>query len=321
MAQYILKRVGLLIAVVFSVTVLCFLAVNIQGDPLVTLGGPACDGIFDGGGDPDFIDECRRLQEDFNLDDPMPVRYGKWVGGMVTGDFGRSLPTRTEVTTIFRQKFPKTIVLAVYAQVIALVVAIPWAVNAARRANKGFDKASTIGSFALIALPSFALGPVLKFLFAARFEIFPSSFEDGGIFTVLRSMFLPSLTLGLALAAGYQRLLRTDLGATLQEDFILMAKAKGMSTRRIMWGHALRSSLFSIVTVFAINTGALIGGALVVERIFAIPGMGFELAEAAIREDFTVVLGGVVVISVGFVMLNILADILYAVIDPRVRND
>jgi len=317
MSSFILKRLGLLVAVVFSVTLLTFLAVNLQGDPLVTLSGPVCETPID----PDFVDECIRLGEDFNLEDPLPIRYAKWVGGMATGNFGRSLVDRVPVSTIMRQRFPETLLLMAMAQFMALGIAIPWAVKAAQSNNGRFDKTSTTMSFAFIAVPAFALGPILIYLFVLTWEIFPASYDDANIGSRLFSLFLPALTLAFGLAAGYQRLLRTDLGATLQEDFILMAKAKGMSTRRIMWGHALRSSLFSIVTVFAINTGALVGGALVVETIFGITGMGGALAEAAIREDFTLVLAGVVVISTGFVVLNILADTLYAIIDPRVRND
>ena len=306
----------MLALVVLAVTLLCFAAVNYSNPdgPLATLAGPFMS-------DPDAADEVERLKEDFNLDDPFPVRYAKWLGGMATGNFGRSLATRTPVSTIMAQKFPKTLLLMFLAQLAALVIAIPWAIFAARKPHGFLDKLSTFGSFGVIAIPAFALGPVLLYLFALRFKILPATFQDDNLFVRLKSLILPVTTLALGLAAGYQRLLRTDLGATLQEDFILMAKAKGIPPMNILWRHALRPSLFSILTVFAINTGALVGGALVVETIFGIPGMGLELAEATIRDDYTVVLAGVVVISTGFVIMNLLADLLYSVIDPRVQDD
>jgi len=181
--------------------------------------------------------------------------------------------------------------------------------------------ASTVSSFFLISLPNFALAVLLYYIFALKLDVFPLRYDaSDGFFTRMWQLTLPALTLALPGAAVYQRLLRTDLITTLQEDFILMARAKGVSRRRVLFRHALRPSMFSVVTVFGINAGALVGGALVVESYFGIPGLGRAIVEAIAQEDFPVVLAIVMIVATGFVVLNFLVDLLYSVLDPRVRS-
>jgi peptide/nickel transport system permease protein len=210
--------------------------------------------------------------------------------------------------------------MASFALVLSLVISVPWALYAAYRANRPFDRLSTVGSFGLLAVPNFAVGVIFFYLFAVRWQFFPTRYEDDTIFSQFKSLFLPSLTLALPLAATYQRLLRTDLIGTLQEDFVHMARAKGMPARHIMVRHALRPSMFSMITVFGINTGALLGGTLVVERIFGVPGIGGEAVKAIVRDDFPTVLAIVVIIVTAFVVLNMFVDVLYSFLDPRVRS-
>jgi peptide/nickel transport system permease protein len=172
----------------------------------------------------------------------------------------------------------------------------------------------------MIGMPTFALGVILKFVFAIKLDWFPLTFTANDPFwSRVYSMFLPALTLALPVGAVYQRLLRTDLITTLQDDFILTARSKGVSRRNVLFKHALRPSLFSFITIFGVNTGALIGGSLVVEQIFRIPGLGSAIVEAILREDFPVVLTIVMLVTVTFVVLNVAIDLLYSVIDPRVR--
>ena len=180
---------------------------------------------------------------------------------------------------------------------------------------------STINSFLLIAMPNFALAVILKYIFGIKLGWFPLTFKATDPWlTRIYQTFLPALTIALPAAAVYQRLLRTDLITTLQEDFILMARSKGVSRRRILLRHALRPSLFSFITVFGINTGALIGGSLIVESIFRIPGLGSAIVEAILREDFPVVLAIVMIITTAFVLVNVVVDIVYTLIDPRVKR-
>ena len=206
------------------------------------------------------------------------------------------------------------------AQILATVIAVPWATWSAARANRPADRVSTVTTFLVLAIPNFALGVLLKYVFAVELGWFPQTFDAGAPLPQrLHQLVLPALTIALPAAAVYQRLLRTDLITTLQEDFILMARAKGISRRRILMQHALRPSLFSFVTVFGINTGALIGGAVVVENIFRVPGLGSALIEAVLVEDFPVVLAIVMVVAVAFVVVNMVVDVVYSMIDPRVR--
>ena len=260
-------------------------------------------------------------RKEHRLDRALPVRYAYWLGDIVRGDFGTSFKNEMPVRQVIAEKLPKTVLLMVVAEVMGVVISIPWAGAAAYRANRRFDRASTVTSFGMLAIPNFAMGIILFYFFVVRWQVFPSRFEDTDLFARLKSMVLPGLTLGLPLAATYQRLLRTDLITTLQEDFVQMARAKGMSDRWIMFRHVLRPSLFSLVTVFGLSTAGLIGGSLVVENIFSIPGLGRAVVEAVIRDDFPIVLGSVVVIATGFVVINFTVDVLYSFIDPRVRRD
>jgi peptide/nickel transport system permease protein len=332
MRQFLLRRILQLLAVLFAVTFATFASLNLIGDPLENIVGPIiagtdCDAVARGeipdasstGGGRTDCEIVAAAEEQFNLDRAAPVRYGIWVSDLAQGDFGRSLITGVEVSEIVGQRLPRTLKLVIYAQIIALGVAIPWGVSTARRANRGFDRVSTFGSFGLLAIPNFAMGVILLYLFALRWEFFPSAYSDDGWLEEVKSLTLPALTLGLGLAATYQRLLRTDLITTLQDDFVHMARAKGMPTRWIMYRHALRPSLFSVITVFGINTGALIGGSLVVEQIFFIPGIGDALVQAVLRQDQPVVVALVALVAVAFVVINFFVDLFYSWLDPRVR--
>ncbi|MGI9608446.1 MAG: ABC transporter permease [Acidimicrobiales bacterium] len=315
--KFILSRIAQMVLVVFAVTLLAFGAMNFLGDPLFNILGP----IADESAGPEFADVRAEARAEYHLDDPFVVRYGRWLGDMLQGDFGRSFKNQTNVSTELSNRLPVTILLMVYAQVLALVISIPWAVWSAARAYRLGDKVSTVVSFGMLGVPVFALVVVLFWLFAVRWQIFPTRYDDSTLWARLESMFLPAVSLAIPLIATYQRLLRTDLISTLQEDFIAVARAKGMSSRHVLFRHALRPSLFSMLTVFGIQTGALIGGSLVVEQYFGIPGIGRAVIEAIIRDDFPVVLAVVVVVTVIFVLVNFLVDLLYSFLDPRVRRD
>ena len=306
------KLVGMVL-VIMAVTFLTFAAMNTLGDPLVNILGPQ----YESTQEPELIEE---VKADYNIDDPLPVRWVKWLGGAVQGDFGRSFSTQQSISTILADKLPVTIKIMVFAQFIAVLIAIPWAVIAASRANKPFDNVSTGLSFGLLAMPNFALAVILLWIFVKQLGWFPSRYDSSSSWNEFTSLFLPALTLGLGLAAAYQRLLRTDLITTFQDDFILMAKSKGVPRRRLLYVHALRPSLLSLITVVGINTAGLIGGTIVLETIFSIPGMGRETVEAIIRDDFLVVLSMVAIIASGFVVVNVAVDLIYSWLDPRIRE-
>jgi peptide/nickel transport system permease protein len=317
--NYWLQRIGLAVLLLLAVSFITFGAMNALGDPLFNLLGPVAGDTEN----PESVRLIEMAEAEYNLDDPLPVRYVKWLGAFVTGDFGVQFSTDGEppVADLIKERAPRTIALVVMAQTIAAAISIPWALFAASRVNKPADQISTLVAFLMIAMPAFALGIILKYIFSIKLGWFPLAYvADRAVTEQFKALILPALTIGIPAACVYQRLLRTDLITTLQEDFILMARSKGVSRRSVLLKHALRPSLFSFITVFAINTGALIGGALVVEQIFIIPGLGSAIVEAVLREDFPVVLAIVMLVSIAFVIVNLLVDVLYTVIDPRVHR-
>lgn len=317
--NYWLQRVLMAVALIIAVSALTFGAMNILGDPLFNVLGPVAGDTTN----PESIAKIEAAKAEYYLDEPLPVRYVRWLGDFVTGDFGVQFSTdgQPPVSELLKERIPRTLTLLVMAQTFATIIAIPWALWTASKANKPVDRLSTGATFLIVALPAFALGIILKYVFAIKLGWFPQAYRANATYLErLHQMILPAMTIALPAAAVYQRLLRTDLITTLQEDFILMARSKGVSRRSILLGHALRPSLFSFVTVFALNTGALIGGALIVEQIFIIPGLGSAVVEAVAREDFPVVLAIVMVIAITFVIVNLVVDVLYSVIDPRVRR-
>jgi peptide/nickel transport system permease protein len=311
--RVILKKLAYLIPVIFAVTVLSFMLVKaLPGDPTINkLGFNAT---------PDAIKE---LHHNLGLDKPLVAQYGIWVGHLATGNLGRSYISNQSVMTTIRQNLPTTIELMIVAQLIALALAIPAGIYAAYRPNGWFDRVSTTISFGMLALPAFVFGVFLVYVFAIKFHIFPASgwtpitqdFKEN-----MRTVALPAITLAVPLVAVYLRVLRSDMMATLQEDFITMAKSKGLSTTRVLLRHAFRPSTFSLITVAGLNTGTLIGGALIVEVIFALPGIGNLAVTSVFQRDYLVVQGTVVLIALGYVLVNFLVDVIYAVVDPRVRH-
>jgi peptide/nickel transport system permease protein len=311
--RYIRQKVVQLAAVLLLVTFLTFLLLNLLP------GGPetAALGI---GADEQAQAEFRAEQ---NLDDPLIVRYVDWLGGLLSGDLGDSLIANVPVTDLLSQRLPVTLQLMVYATFLALIISVPLGILTAYKADSMFDKSANTIAFGLLSLPSFIVGVLLVFLFSIRLGWLPATgstpFGEDPV-EHFRRMILPTIALAVGQIAVYMRLLRTDMISTLQEDFIGVARAKGMPTRRILLRHALRPSSFSLLTVVAINVGQLIGGTIVIERIFAIPGLGSLIVESIFRRDYLVVQGCIVIVAVGFVLVNFIVDVLYAVLDPRIRH-
>ena len=331
---FLARRLAFMLGVLLTVTFLLFAAMNVLGDPLFNVVGfyaaVDCDAVLAGeiedvaGMGGTSFGDCQVVaaaKEKYHLNDPLPVQYGHWIANMFQGDFGRSYKNNMAVSTILGERLPKSLLLMGMSVIVALGVSIPWAVAAAYRANRRLDRASTAGAFGLLSIPNFALGVIFFYFFVVRWQIFPSRFMDDNLGSRLHSLVLPAATLGLPLAAVYQRLLRTDLITTLQEDYVIMAKAKGLSDRWIMFRHVLRPSLFGMVTVVGLNTAALIGGSIIIEQIFNIPGLGRELFVSIVRDDNTVVLAAAVVLTAGFVIINTAVDLFYSYLDPRVSRD
>jgi peptide/nickel transport system permease protein len=316
-ARSVLSKLAKLLGVVLIVSFLTFCLTKIlPGDPVTFLLGPESTN-----------EELRAaLEEDLGLDKSFPEQYWLFISGVVTeGDFGQSYQQGIPTTTLMAQRLPATIQLLVMSQILSLAISIPLALFSAYRANSRADKLITTGTFGMISLPAFALAPFLVAVFAIQLGWFPAVGYDritgpGGLSENLKSVALPVLVLSVGLTAVYTRLLRSDLIATLQEDFVMMARSKGLPTWHILLRHALRPSSFSLVTVFGLNFGALIGGALIVETFFSIPGLGRLAAESIGRREYLVVQGTVLLIAVTFVVINFLTDLVYSLLDPRVRR-
>lgn len=310
--RFLVKRFLMLIPVLLVVTFASFYLISLlPGDPALAVLGP--------GASPEAIAQER---ERLGLGDNIVVRYGGYLVNVMQGDLGTSATTKEQVSTLLGQRLPVTLELLLLSQIVAFALSIPLAALAARRPGGLLDRASTGSAFALLAVPPFMLGVLMVYLFAVQWQIFPAT---GYIpFTTdpvqnLKTVALPALTLGLGSVAIYLRVLRSDMIGTLQQDFITMARAKGMSQRWILLRHALRPSTFSLITVAGLNIGALIGGAIVVESVFALPGIGTLVVTAIGQRDFLTVQGVVLVAATGYVVVNFLVDVLYGIVDPRVR--
>jgi peptide/nickel transport system permease protein len=317
MRYWVTRLIGAVL-ILLAISMLTFGAMNVLGDPLFNILGVTAEAK-----DEDSLRLIEQAKEEYHLDDPLPVRYAIWLGGFVRGDFGVQFSEdgQPPVRNLISERLPRTLSLVILAQLMALMISLPWALWSASRADSRADKVSTVGAFLTISIPNFALAVILSYILSIRLGWFPLVYRaDDPFLSRFHAMILPAFTLALPAAAVYQRLLRTDLITTLQEDFILTARAKGVGRRSILFKHALRPSLFSFVTVFGITTGALIGGALVVESIFLIPGLGRAIVEAVLREDFPVVLAIVMIVSAIFVFINLVIDLISSLIDPRVRR-
>jgi len=311
----IAKKLGQLVATVLLVTLFsAFL--------LTLLPGDLADIIVPFGTD----EQREQVREDLRLDAPFISQYGRWLSNFAQGDLGDfySGPTsRRPVSETVKEALPKSIELMVWAQIIALVIAIPLGVVTAYKNGSVLDRFSGLAGFAMLAFPAFALGFVLQYFFGVKLGWLPTGgFVPASVSMVdhVKSMILPAMTLAVAQIAIYMRLLRSDMIQTLQQDFILMAKAKGLSSKTVLFRHALRPSSLTLLTVAGLNIGTLIGGALVVEVVYNIPGMGLQMAKAIGGRQPIAFQSMVAVIAIFYVLVNFAVDLLYTVLDPRIRN-
>jgi len=312
MARHVTKKLLRLVSVLFAVTALTFLMVDaLPGDVAYEIAGE--DATVEG---------VKAIREALGLDRNILIRYVDWLSGVVQGDLGISLRTNEPVADAIFTRLPVTLELMLISQVFALALAIPIGVISAYRSQSGLSKALGAAAFAFMSVPVFVMALVLIYIFALTFRWFPATgfapFSEG-LLTNLRSLMLPAASLALLEWAPLMRVLRSDMIATLQEDFILSAKAKGLPARKILFHHALKPSSFTLITILGIQIGHLVGGAVIVETIFALPGIGRLLVGAIYSRDLNMVQGCILLITLGYVAVNFLVDALYAVLDPRVR--
>ncbi|HEU0062921.1 MAG TPA: ABC transporter permease [Hyphomicrobiaceae bacterium] len=313
MLGFIAYRLAYLLPVLLAVTLLTFLIASL-------LPGDLAHAMLGDQATPEAVAALRR---DMGLDQPLWWRYLSWLGGILQGDFGRSFRTGEPVLGAILARLPVSLELMLLAEITALAISIPLAIQCAVNSGGSFDRVVTGVAFAKLSIPNFMAAILLIYVFAVALRLLPATgytplAEDW--LGNLRSMLLPSLTLALAEWPVLMRVLRSDMIATLQEDYITMAKAKGLKRRRILFVHALKPSSLTLITVAGINIGRLIGGAVIVESVFALPGIGRLLLGAIYTRDFMILQGVVLFVAAGFVIVNFLVDMLYAVLDPRVRH-
>ncbi len=264
-----------------------------------------------------------KVLNELHLNDSSIEQYGHFLKELVAGDWGVTFQGNQSVRTSIWDGLQVSLRLMLYAMVLALVLAIPIAIISAYRNGGLFDRASATGASALISMPPYIMAPLLILLFSVRWELFDSRAANVGMFEDpvghFKDYFLPTLVLALPLAAAYQRLLRADLVNTLQSDFITTARAKGLSTTRILFGHALRPSLFSLLTAAAVNIDTLLGGSVIVETAFGLNGLGQKTVIGIFANEFRLVQITVLVLALVYVTLNFIVDIAYGWLDPRVR--
>ncbi len=314
MVKYLFRRFVQLVVVAFIISVLVFLLVHLlPGDPSITILGPN-----------DTAHNRAVLFKQLGLNKPLIQQYFTWLGSVFHGNLGQSYLDHESVTHIIATGWPIDLELIVISQVIAFGVAIPLALITSRRPNSIHDNVATTGTFGLLALPPFVIAPIMVAVFAVGLHWFPATgcvpiSQD--LATNLHNMILPSLAITAGSIAVYYRLFRSDLISTLQEDFITMARSKGLSNRWIMWRHAFRPSSFSLLAAAGVNIGALIAGTFIVEYLFALPGLGYSLVVAVNQRDYLVVQGITLVVAIAYVVLQFIIDFIFTVVDPRVTRE
>jgi peptide/nickel transport system permease protein len=267
--------------------------------------------------------QVRIVDQQLGLDKPLLIRYFDWIGGIVHGNFGTSLFTQQPVFSTLIARLPVTLELALLGEIIALVVAIPLGVLSAYRAGSLIDRSTRTVAALLVSAPGFLTGLLLAYIFGVKIAILPVTGWvplSQSVGENLRFVLLPAITLALAQIPIFMQLLRADMIATLQEDFVLAARAKGLPTRAVLLRHALRPSMFSLLTLSGVSLGTLLGGTVIVESIFSLPGIGSLLVESIFNKDFITVQGIAIFIALAYVFINIVVDIGYGILDPRIRR-
>ena len=307
MGRYLIRRVLQILPVFVGTTFIIFaLVFAIPGDPIRALAGerPLAESTY------------QQLRDRYNLDDPLLVQYGKYMGGLVQGDFGTDFRGR-EVTDIMAERFPVTVRLTLFAFAFELVLGLAAGVLAGLRRGSLLDNLVLVSTVAVVSIPVFVLGFTAQILFGVRLGWFPIA----GLYQGWTSYLLPGMVLGALSLAYVARLTRTSLVENLRADYVRTATAKGMPRSRVVGVHALRNSLIPVITFLGVDLGALMGGAIVTEGIFNIPGVGQQVFLSIQQQESTVVVGIVTALVLVFILANLLVDVLYAVLDPRIRYD
>lgn len=312
MVAYIVRRLLLAIPVMFLVATATFLLLHMTpGDPVAVLLGPDAT-----------TQQIAELRAELGLNDPILVQYGRWLFNALQGDLGKSLFLNKPVADAIVERLAPSVQLSVLASLVAIVIGLSLGTISALKHGSAIDLGAMLIAMIGISMPTFWLGLNLIFIFSVSLRIFPPQgyqpvTED--LWGNLSRMILPAITLGAGQGAFLARITRSVILETLREDFVRTARAKGLSERRVLLGHVLRNGLIPITTVVGLTFAILMGGAVVTEQVFNIPGIGRLLIQAVLRRDFPLIQGIVLFIAFSYVLINLVIDILYAFLDPRIR--
>lgn len=312
MLDFLIRRVAISIVTLFVISLIVFTGVRmIPGDPARVMGGTDADAAG-----------LAEIREKYGLDDPIPIQYLRWIGLALRGDLGESIRTRESVVRTVGRKLPITLELAGLSLLVALAIAIPAGVFSAVRRNTVWDLLANAVSLCGLSVPSFWLGIMLILLLSVRLHWLPASgfvsLWESPLANVQR-MLMPAFVLGAGLAAVLMRQTRNSMIDILSADYIRTAWSKGLAGRAVIFRHAFRNSLIPVVTILGLQTGALMGGAVVTEQIFVVPGFGRLIVEAVFTRDYPLVQGVVLITASAYVLVNLLVDLSYSVLNPRIR--
>jgi peptide/nickel transport system permease protein len=310
------KRLLAAIPVLWGVTLVTFLVINV-------MPGNAASQLLGANATPEQVAE---LEAKLHLNEPVLQQYVHWLGNVLRGDFGNSFASDQPVTSIISERLPVTLELILCSFIVSLAFTVPFAVLAARHPNGIFDRVSMGVSMVGLSVAPYVLALVLVYVFAVELDVLPAigyvSIADGGLAQNLRSMILPAVSIGFPLFCFYTRLLRADIVDKMQgEDYVVTAQAKGLGPWHVLLRHALPNSLFGLLTLVALNFGTLVGVTVIIESIFALPGIGQALLQSINNRDILVIEAIVLVLATIVVLANLVADLLYAVLDPRIRYE
>lgn len=311
MINYAAKKLLTLIPILLGVSLLVFLIIQLTpGDPAAVMLGTDADPVT-----------IKAVRTKLGLDDPLPIQFGRYLGNVLHGDLGTSMRSNRPVAQELNSRFPATVELAVVSLVISVLIGVAAGVIAAVKKGSVWDALSMIGALIGISAPSFWLGLMLMLLFSYYLRWVPASGRAGPLWTLdgWKTIILPALSLGLGSAATIARMTRSSLAEVLRQDFVRTARAKGLAERVVIFRHAMSNALIPVVTIIGLRLGFLLGGAVVVEQVFAWPGIGTQLVTAIGNRDLPMVQGAVLLAAVCFVLINLAVDLLYGVIDPRIR--
>ncbi|QIZ66072.1 MULTISPECIES: nickel ABC transporter permease [Geobacillus] len=313
MAGMIVRRFFQLVLLLVGISFLVFTSMYIApGDPAAIIAGPTAS-----------QSDIDAIRDDLGLNDPFLVQYGRYMNGLLHGDLGYSYQTKQPVWDAIATRFPNTLKLAVASIIVAVIIGVVAGIISAIRQNSWFDVSSTVFALAGISIPNFWLGTVLILIFAVNLQLLPVGGLDAPFYTAegLKQLVLPAITLGTGSAAMIARMSRSSMLEVIRADFIRTARAKGLRERTVIWVHALRNAMIPVITVIGLNFGFLLGGTIITEQVFAINGVGRLMVQAIAARDFPMVQGSVLLVATLFVLVNLIVDIIYTFIDPRISYD